>query len=452
MLAGLFVGALGAVRFNGLALGLVLLAGHLARPGEGVLRRLRAAELWLAGGSALALVLALQPYLWVNPFLLGLDTHADFALAIRITRLEILQPWTLVDVHGTRFWDHWFGLWPRIIGWPLTLAMLAGAGYVGWRGSLQQRLVLLWCGIYFLSVGVISVKTVRYMVPLLPVLGICVGVCFVALWRRQHVVGALAVVGLVGFTAVYGLAFARIYTVEDSRIQAGRWVATEVAPGSRVGLETGAFNLRGLISPDKYEYRSLSISGLFYGSAYMLCGQQVDYLGEHLLEMDWLALAEENRRVQFRAVPELFPVVADFYARLFAGQLGFAPVRHFVVEPQFMGLRFADRDAEPSFLAYDHPSVRIFQRQQAVDLREVLAVWRAQMDRAKVCADGELREVALALAGGRADVLMLHCSWLRVIRTRRWRICWWPRRIGGKGKKQRGRRPISVFCPDRHRV
>ncbi len=60
-----------------------------------------------------------------------------------------------------------------------------------WRGSLQQRLVLLWCGIYFLSVGVISVKTVRYMVPLLPVLGICVGVCFVAVWRRQHVVGAL---------------------------------------------------------------------------------------------------------------------------------------------------------------------------------------------------------------------------------------------------------------------
>ena len=47
VLAGLFVGALGAVRFNGLALGVVLLAGHLARPGEGVLRRLRAAEQWV---------------------------------------------------------------------------------------------------------------------------------------------------------------------------------------------------------------------------------------------------------------------------------------------------------------------------------------------------------------------------------------------------------------------
>ena len=34
----------------------------------------------------------------------------------------------------------------------------------------------------------------------------------------------------------------------------------------------------------------------------------------------------------------------------------------------------------------------------------MLAVWRAQMAGAKVCADGELREVALA--GGRADVLL----------------------------------------------
>ena len=92
VLAGLFVGALGAVRFNGLALGVVLLAGHLARPGEGVLRRLRAAEQWVGRRVGAGAGIGATAYLWVNPFLLGLDTHADFALAIRITRLEILQP------------------------------------------------------------------------------------------------------------------------------------------------------------------------------------------------------------------------------------------------------------------------------------------------------------------------------------------------------------------------
>jgi len=131
VVAGLLVGALGAVRFNGLALGAVMLVGHLVRR-----RSWRAPELWWAGGAGLALVLALQPYLLVNPSLLSrLDTHADFALSLRFARLEFLQPWTLIDVHGTRYWDHWFSLWPPIVGWPLTLALLAGAGYVAWWGG-----------------------------------------------------------------------------------------------------------------------------------------------------------------------------------------------------------------------------------------------------------------------------------------------------------------------------
>ena len=406
LLAGLLVGALGAVRFNGLILGLVLLVGHLLRPGVGRWRRLRAPELWLAGGAALALVLALQPYLWANPSLLSrVDTNADFALSLRFARLEFLQPWTLVDVHGTRYWDHWFGLWPWIVGWPLMLALLVGVGAVAWRGNLLQRLALLWCGLYFLSMGALPVKAVRYLVPLLPLLGCCAAAWCMMVWRRQCAVGAVLIVVLVGYTAVYGLAFARIYTTEDSRIQAGRWIAAEVLAGSRVGMETGAFNLRSVVDPTEYEHQDLGVSGLFYGSAYMLCGQQVDYLRAHLLAMDWLALVDENRAVQFRAVPELFPVVDDFYTRLFAGKMGFAPVRRFVVEPEFMGLSFADRDAEPSFLAYDHPAVQIFRREEGA--AGVLAAWREAMGASAACADRALWQVAEALESGAADPLPL---------------------------------------------
>ena len=403
ILAGLLVGALGAVRFNGLALGAVLLLGHLVQR-----RRFWAAELWWAGGAALALVLALQPYLLVNPSLLSrLDTNADFALSLSFARLEFLQPWTLVDVHGTRYWDHWFGLWPSIGGWPLTLALAVGAVFVAWRGSLLERLLLFWCGLYFFSVGAMPVKAVRHLLPLLPLLGLCTGIGCAALWRRWRGVGAAVMLVLVGYTALYGLAFAKVYTTEDSRIQAGRWLAAEMEQGSRVGLETGAFTLRAVVDPDRYEHRSLSIAGLFYGSAYMLCGQQVDYLRERLLTMDWLAAVEENRAVQFRAVPELFPAVADFYARLSAGKLGFAPVRRFVVEPEIMGMRFDGRGAEPSFLAYDHPAVQIFRRREGAALDRALTAWRGEMSRTAVCADGALYAAAEALAGGAADALAL---------------------------------------------
>ena len=84
--------------------------------------------------------------------------------------------------------------------------------------------------------------------------------------------GASVSMVLVGSVAVYGLAFVRIYTSEDSRVQAGRWVAAEIAPGIRIGLETGAFTLSGVVDLGRYEHLTLSIPGLFYGSTYMLCG------------------------------------------------------------------------------------------------------------------------------------------------------------------------------------
>ena len=284
------------------------------------------------------MVVGFQPYLLFNPALLArLDTHADFALSLRFARLELLQPWTLVDVHGTRYWDHWFGLWPWVVGWPLTLALIAGAVYAAWCGSLAQRLALLWCGLYFLSVGVLPVKAVRYVVPLLPLLALCSGALCQALWRRWRWPGIALAIFLAGHVAVSGLAFARVYGEVDSRIQAGHWIAENVPKGAAVGLETGAFHLRGVVDLEARDHLALGVSGLFYGSPYMLCGQQVDYLKERLQQAEWLALAEENRAVQFGAVPELFPVVAAFYAKLLAGELGFEAVRRFVVEPGWTG-------------------------------------------------------------------------------------------------------------------
>ena len=395
--AGLLVGALGAVRFNGLALGVVLALGHLLRPGAGGWRSLLAADLWWAGGAALAMVVGLQPYLLFNPALLArLDTHADFALSLRFARLELLQPWTLVDVHGMRYWDHWFGLWPWVVGWPLTLALIAGAVYAAWCGSLVQRLALLWCGLYFLSVGLLPVKAVRYVVPLLPLLALCSGALCQALWRRWRWPGIALAIFLAGHVAVSGLAFVRVYGEVDSRIQAGHWIAENVPKGAVVGLETGAFHLRGVVDPEASDHLALGVSGLFYGSPYMLCGQQVDYLKERLQQAEWLALAEENRAVQFGAVPELFPVVAAFYAKLLAGELGFEAVRRFVVEPGWTGVTFGDRGAEPSFLAYDHPTVRVFRRRGELDW----TAWRAAMVAAPACADAGLRDVAALLARG----------------------------------------------------
>ena len=217
--AGVLIGALGSVRLNGLALGIVLLVGHLARAETRSWRGLGAPVLLGSGVAALATVLALQPYLLVQPELvMRQDTIFGFGLALRVAQLEYLQPWTLVDVGGTPFWDHWFGLWPQICGWPLTLAFLMGAGYVGLWGSQAQRLVVLWCGLYFASIGLLPVKAVRYVLPLLPLLALCTGFMCEAVWRRWRIAGVILAVGLAGHVAVYESTLRRIVV---SRLVAG---------------------------------------------------------------------------------------------------------------------------------------------------------------------------------------------------------------------------------------
>lgn len=389
---GLLVGALGAVRFNGLALGGVLLVGHLMAR-----RRWNAGELWLSGVVAAGTVLVLQPYILAHPDLLArAESSNDFAKSLLFARLEYLQPWTLVDVHSTRWWDHWWVLWPAIGGWPLTVALLGGIAFVLWRGTRPQRLALLWCSIYFASVGALPVKAVRYLVPLLPVLGLCVAALCEEIGRRARWPGSVLGVVITLPVVIYGLSFARIYYEEDARIQAGKWIRKIVPEGDAVALESGAFNLREMIDPQRYEPLLLSVSGLFYGSPFMLCGQQVDYLQERLEDADWLAVVEENRAVQFRAVPELFPVVNDFYRQLFSGQLGFREVQRVAIEPQLFGFTFPDRGAEPSFLAYDHPTVRVFQK---VD-RGAWAAWRERMATTANCPDGDLRALSIAWTNG----------------------------------------------------
>lgn len=69
LLCGALVGAVGAVRLNGLLVGLILLAIHLVRPATNestaiiprTMARLSDARLWLSGLAAVLTLVAIQP-------------------------------------------------------------------------------------------------------------------------------------------------------------------------------------------------------------------------------------------------------------------------------------------------------------------------------------------------------------------------------------------------------
>ena len=407
--AGVLIGATAAVRLNGLSLGLVLLAGHLLKEwteGETrswirVGRSLTRPHLWMAGGAALGILLLVEPFLVTSPArLLRAESVMDFGHAMAIVRGEILQTWVLTDLHSTPYLDQWFDLWPLVSGWPLTWIFLFGAGYVLWNRDLYRGLMLIWCMVYFLPIGGLQAKAVRYVIPLLPFLSLFAGALCTSCWRWAAPVKwrwiARAALGLLVLHAIiYGLAFTRIYTVEDSRLQAGRWMEQNVPAGSKVGLEGGGFSMTAMVSGEEYGSVRLNITRVFYAAPYMLCRTQAEWLGERLAHMDYFVNIDINRAAQFTAVPDLFPAVADFYRQMQDDRLGFRRIQRFKNYPDFLGITFDDDGAEPSYLGYDHPAVAVFKRKE--DANQKIERWIQNVDADPHCADRSLQEAAAAL-------------------------------------------------------
>jgi len=393
-LAGLAIGLAGAVRFNGLLLGLVLVAGYLLQRGS--LRGLATRPPWIAGGTALVALVAMQPYLAFDPeLILRSESTDDLGFSLKVARGEILRIWTLVDVHTIPYLHYWTDLFPLACGWPLTLGILGAVGHAIWRR--QSGLLLLFCGLYFAQVGGLHTKHVRYLLPMLPFLCLLVADRCVMLIGHRRRVGLAVCSLLILSTVVYGLAFTRIYAIEDSRIQAARFIAEHVPPGQIIGHERGGFSMNALIRGTRNPTRQLNITALFEARGNSTCRADINYLEGRLQDIEYITLVDINRARQFMAVPELTPAASAFYRRLLDGQLGYRVIRRFKHSPSLLGMDFPDDDAEPSFTGYDHPAVYVLARDSPAAVQAGLETMATALDRDPHCADAALRDIATAV-------------------------------------------------------
>ncbi len=404
--AGVLIGLAGATRLNGLLIGLVLVASVVVMRGPRALRRL---DLWISALVATATLLALQPYLATDPGILFSGTTSDdLHFSLKVARGEILRSWTVADLHTIPYLHYWTDLWPLSVGWPLTLVFAASLGYAVWRRRPIGWLILGWAVLYFALIGALHTKHVRYLLPLLPFFALLAGdFCGrMAQSTRFRVIGIGVCTCVALHAGIYGLAFSQVYSVEDSRIQAARWMYANLPPGARVGVERGGFTVLRLVPQDRFVPVVLNLSTLFEARGYMSCEAQFEYLRhDRLMDLDYIAIVDVNRYAQYTAAPRLLPVAAGFYHRLVRGDLGFKPVARFKNYPSWLGFQFRDDGAEASFIGYDHPAVYILRRQSDEAVAAAMENWLDELSRNRDCADDLLKKAARAFGEGRYEAV-----------------------------------------------
>ncbi len=208
--------------------------------------------------------------------------------------------------------------------------------------------------IYFLYVGHWHTKFIRFMLPLLPF--IIIMISYLIYWLlNKKLVGKLIAVTLISLTMLWSFAFFSIYTREQTRITASKWIYKNIPTGSVIlgehwddGLPISIDSL----SPATYNIEQLKI----YDSDN---NEKINYYSEKLSNANYIIINSRRLYGTLINLPEKYPITSRYYKLLFDNKLGYQKVAEFSSYPSIFGLEINDDTSEETFQVYEHPKVII---------------------------------------------------------------------------------------------
>jgi hypothetical protein len=280
------------------------------------------------------------------------------------------------------------------MGLTLGLAVIAGFIWLGWqiwkRSAGLWLVVLSWVVVYGALTGSFYVKYMRYMLPLYPFLTLIAASVLIAFVRyvrtRQEransqitrsatlrsVVKAMpyaAIMIVLLGTMFQGLALLNVYSQPNTRIQASLWIFAHLRPGSVLTYEQWDDALPVAIdNHDPSIYRQASYidasgqtqQGLdLYGDDTIAKARQ---LANILPTVDAITMATDRLDKSIPRLPCRYPLTIHYYQLLFSGKLGFHLAAQFENHPNLLGITLNDSGADESYSVFDHPTSRIFVR------------------------------------------------------------------------------------------
>lgn len=202
-----------------------------------------ALRLGLLGLGVLLAFRVFQPYAFSGPSILNFTLSPDFLANMKEAQGyqtgKFDPPWGFQWANRTPYIFPLYNMVLFGMGVPMALAAFVGWAAAGWEMVSKKRMVHLlpwaWVTLLFVYQGAQFVKSMRYFIPIYPALALLAGFGIVwvyeqakarGAWARRAaaLVGVLAILG----TAVYGTAFATIYTRPHPRMAASDWIYENV--------------------------------------------------------------------------------------------------------------------------------------------------------------------------------------------------------------------------------
>lgn len=325
----------------------------------------------LLSSAALSIVVftLFEPYAIVNsgPFI------EDIRVQARIVRGQFDVPFTRQFVGLTPGLYELRNLFMYTIGPGFLVAGLAGLAQCLRAGRLRRdpalAIAISWIIAYIPTLILIEARFLRYTLPLVPVLAVLAGGLLTTRVRvERRLMMRVATTAVLIVTAVWAIGFSSIYSRENSRITASRWMTANVPSGSAVASETWDDVLPLPYSgAPPMSYRSVEFK--IYDDAPPEA--KARYIADTLMASDYVVLSSDRIIDSVDNLPWRYAVQTEYYRRLLAGQLGFQLVYEADLRPELFGFRFDDSGADESLDVYDHPRVRIFKKVENLNAGQI---------------------------------------------------------------------------------
>src|SRR5215207_2917694 len=236
------------------------------------------------------------------------------------------------------------------------------------RGRSTAAIVL---GSWFVVYGGVllfaDVKFLRYLEPLAPVLAVGAALALSKLggvvrltWPRLPSV----VVPLLALTLTFAWtgAFLSIYAHENPRLAASHWIYGAIPPGSNLTAEYWddalPRTLAYALSPFSFGFGTITLD--LYRDLPPTEARDAIYAG--ISRADYIVQSSQRVESAMRAASWRYPVQGRYFGQLEDGALGFQEHAKFERSPAIGNVAVDDRQADESFINYDHPRVTIFER------------------------------------------------------------------------------------------